>query len=103
MRTKITVLSLFVTLFIVAGFLASCGKEAPAPNAPQGTTSSPAENGQVIMNNSCSPCHNVDEFKNTKKTRDQWNKTLNDMIAKGAQVSTSEKPGLLDYLSKTYK
>ncbi len=104
MQTNIT-LSLIVTLIIVTGFLTSCQSTPPTPKAPPTEASAPPPtgDGETILNNGCTACHNLDRVKRAKKTRDQWQKTVVNMINKGAEVSEAEQPVLLDYLANSYK
>jgi cytochrome c5 len=77
-----------------------------AAQAPSGTAtvtpSTGASDGQALMNERCTKCHNLDRVKNAKKTADEWKKTVTRMISNGAKLTSDEQIVLLDYLAKTY-
>ncbi|NJD03855.1 MAG: hypothetical protein FIA99_14930 [Ruminiclostridium sp.] len=108
---KLTVLALLAVLVSLG--LSACGTSATTPST-SGTTTvvttteaatiiSNATDGESILKSSCTKCHDLDKIKDAKKTRDEWQTTIKDMIEAGAKVSDEQKPILLDYLAKNYK
>ncbi len=61
------------------------------------------ERGTDILEARCSGCHSVDKSKSQKKTREQWETLVTQMIKIGAELTPKEKKILVDYLSETYK
>jgi transposase-like protein len=51
----------------------------------------------------CASCHNLDRTTKAKKTADQWQQTVTQMVNKGAKLSAEEQSVLIEYLAKTYK
>jgi len=66
-----------------------------APVFPQAT-----QDGQVLMNKRCTPCHMNASFEQLDKTLAEWEETLLLMEAMGLQLSQDEKELLLEYLSE---
>ena len=62
------------------------------PAAPQD------EPGERLINQRCTSCHDVRRIQVQAMDKDEWTTTINNMIAKGANVSNDELPVLLDYL-----
>ncbi len=50
----------------------------------------------------CKDCHGPESVLAHLKTRDEWNKTLDEMAANGAQGSDREWTDILDYLAKHF-
>lgn len=50
----------------------------------------------------CKECHGPESVLAHLKTRDEWNKTLDEMAANGAQGSDQEWTDILEYLVKHY-
>ena len=50
----------------------------------------------------CKDCHGPESVLAHLKTRDEWNKTLDEMAANGAQGSDQEWTDILEYLVKHY-
>ena len=59
-------------------------------------------NGMILLDTRCSICHSSDRPKEAKKTREEWEQTVNRMINKGAKLTDDEKAVLLNYLAKMY-
>lgn len=58
---------------------------------------------KALFEAKCGVCHSVDRPKGKKKTREDWEKTVNRMIKNnGARVSDDEAKAIIDYLSKNY-
>lgn len=89
-------------------FSVACGTKksaatatAPAAAAPQNGASS--LDGKQLLQERCSVCHTIDRVTSKKETSAGWTKTVDKMIAKGAQLNADERAALIDYLAKTYK
>ncbi|MGB9585823.1 MAG: hypothetical protein ACPL3P_05920 [Anaerolineales bacterium] len=88
-------------------FLASCQSNSttPAsttnpPSSAQGNNS--ASSGAALLQERCTVCHSLDRITNEKNSRAQWERIVDRMIQKGAQLNDSEKATLLDYLAQNY-
>ncbi len=94
-----------VCLILMAGLSAcSAGCSQPTQAPPSATPSpTPTPEGAALLESRCTLCHSSDRPKRAKKTRKEWEETVNRMIENGAQLTDSEKKVLVDYLAKTYK
>lgn len=61
-----------------------------------------ALNGEDLMESRCAVCHGSDKVKQARKTHEQWEKTVNRMVSKGAKLNEAETKVLVDFLSETY-
>lgn len=77
--------------------LAACGGRSEEPG-----TVEPEQTAEVeaMFQESCATCHGLDTVTSQKKTRDEWEQTVDRMIQKGAEVM--DKQALLDYLAANY-
>jgi cytochrome c5 len=88
-------LALAAVLF--AGTLAASLQAAPAaPGAP--AAQAEGDRGERLMNASCQGCHELRVLQVQAKNTEEWTKTIDDMIAKGAKVAKEDIPVLVDYL-----
>ena len=56
------------------------------------------DRGERVMNASCLACHDVRRIQVQAMDAEQWTKTVNSMVEKGAMVTGDDLPVLVDYL-----
>jgi competence ComEA-like helix-hairpin-helix protein len=66
--------------------------------AQEGGTSLPAGEGKALVESSCATCHELSKVTHTRQTKIGWQQTIQDMIARGAQVSDDDVPVIATYL-----
>jgi cytochrome c5 len=82
-------------LAFVVAVAATPGAEPAAPRAQAGD----AEKGERLMNASCQGCHEVRVIQVQAKTPEEWAKTVDAEIARGAKVAKEDIPALVEYLA----
>ena len=82
-------------LILLAFLFASCSPASPA--------SSPDAEGITLLETRCTVCHNLSVIENEKGTAEEWQRTVERMIQKGAKLSADEAAILVQYLAETYK
>ncbi len=87
------IVSLLMIIILTGTLLAACGS---------GSTPAPLD-GQTLMNERCSVCHDLSRVTSAHHTAAEWKVTVDRMIARGAQLTPAEEQVLLDYLSANYK
>jgi len=60
------------------------------------------DRGERVMNASCLACHDVRRIQVQAMDAEQWAKTVDTMVGKGAKVSADDLPLLVDYLVQHY-
>ena len=85
--------ALLFTLTMVATLRAA----PPAPPAPLAQAGD-AERGERLMNASCQGCHAVRLIQVQAKNAEEWAKTVDAEIARGAKVAKEDVPVLVEYL-----
>ncbi len=107
MNKRITSFIGILLLALVAGtFLAACGQSSPASSTSTAVPSSGGTgntlDGQTLLQQRCTVCHDLSRVTSAHKTADQWRTTVEQMVSKGAQLNAQEQQTLVDYLAQTY-
>jgi hypothetical protein len=58
--------------------------------------------GESLLQDRCTVCHTLSRVKTAGKSMDEWTRTVDRMIAMGANLDSEERGVLLDYLEATY-
>ena len=62
----------------------------------------PPGEGRDLVLTSCATCHNVKVVVHARKGRDEWTKTIGDMIQRGAPIFAEEIAPITAYLSASF-
>src|SRR5207249_4910443 len=81
---------------------ASPQPQAPGPSSQSTRSPFPDGPGRDALFKVCKDCHGPESVLAHLKTRDEWNKTLDEMAANGAQGSDREWTDILEYLAKHF-
>lgn len=87
-------LAVVVLVGLMVTAMVACGGAAP--------TEEMVADGETLLQERCTECHPLDRVTSASMTRDGWEANVEDMIAKGAQLTDAEKEVLVDYLAETY-
>lgn len=71
------------------------------PPAASGTQL-PDGAGKPILQKSCNSCHTLTIITSKRATPDEWAKTVNEMVNRGADLSDDEMAQLIAYLSANF-
>ena len=82
-------------LVFVVALMTTLRAEPAAPRAQAGD----AERGERLMNASCQGCHAVRVIQVQAKSPEEWAKTVDAEIARGAKVAKEDIPVLVEYLA----
>jgi len=74
------------------GYASPASAQAALPDGP----------GKEQLVKICGQCHEPQRAASIRLTRDGWEATIGDMIARGAKGSDEDFQAILDYLSKNY-
>jgi len=58
--------------------------------------------GKDLVMNVCTVCHELTRITSKKKTKDEWNDTVDKMAARGAKASDEEFDAIVNYLAKHF-
>src|SRR4029453_9267609 len=58
--------------------------------------------GMDILRTKCRVCHMPDRVKQKGRDKDAWDALVHNMMNRGAEISDTELPILIDYLSKNW-
>ena len=72
---------------------------AAVPAAAVQAAASQPKSGETIMNASCQGCHDLRVIQTQAKDAAGWTKTIENMLAQGAEVAKDDIPVLVNYLT----
>jgi len=58
--------------------------------------------GKELVMNVCSQCHDLARITSQKRTKAEWNDTVDKMAARGAKASDEEFETIVTYLTKNF-
>jgi mono/diheme cytochrome c family protein len=100
-RSLYVALSAVVLLALLGLVLSACGGSSQAP-----ATSAPPQSGTIdaaaLLQDRCGACHSAGAVTREKMDTAGWERTVNQMIQRGAQLSDAEKAALVQYLAANY-
>jgi hypothetical protein len=73
-----------------------------ALSADQWTDMLPKGDGQQETKELCGGCHNLQKVVQSRKTPQEWERSVNDMLARGAQIFPDEAEKITKYLSASF-
>ena len=76
-----------------------CAGMAPPVSAQAGLPDGPGKDQMIKV---CGVCHEPQRAASIRLTREGWESTIGDMIARGAKGSDEEFQAILDYLAKNF-
>ena len=62
----------------------------------------PEGEGKEVTMELCGTCHNLQKTVVSKKTSQEWERTVYDMIRRGAQIFPDEAEQIIKYLAKSF-
>ena len=62
----------------------------------------PEGQGKDKLMAACTACHGLDQVTSQRRPSAQWASTVDQMIARGAQVTDEDYPVVVEYLSKNF-
>ncbi|MDY7040690.1 MAG: hypothetical protein SVX38_07495 [Chloroflexota bacterium] len=107
----LTVFTMVFLLLLLASLFTACGGTAVPTKAPEETaaptteseeTAPPAFDGQALLQERCTTCHDLATVEQAKQTEDEWKATVENMVARGAQLNEEEQKLLIEYLAEMY-
>jgi hypothetical protein len=91
-RLKATSITILILILLMGLFASACN----------GSGNEGEIVGENLLDDRCTECHTLSRVKSAQKTREQWERTIDRMMALGAELNPDERSMLLDYLETTY-
>ncbi len=64
--------------------------------------SMPVGEGRAVVSGVCAGCHSLDRVLTLSQNREEWERTVQDMVAWGAQIFPEEQAVIVSYLAEHY-
>jgi cytochrome c5 len=90
-----------LALALVSAVIAGSGGTL-AQSAPTTKASNQDPPGKALFETVCSNCHELNVTTDQRKSRADWQATVDKMIAHGAPMTSDQAAQITDYLAKTY-
>jgi cytochrome c5 len=87
-------------LLVLSTAVAS-SRSLAAPASPPPATNAAAP-GKAVFEDQCGTCHDLAVSTDLRKSRDEWQATVNRMLTSGASLTDDEVAKVVDYLTKNY-
>ncbi len=91
-KIKVTVAVMIVGSFLMGPVLA---QQPSVASMPEGE-------GKQLVANVCAGCHSLETVLTQRRSREDWNSTVANMISRGAQIFTDETATIVSYLAEHY-
>ncbi len=70
---------------------------------PEAEMNSPADgNGEELMRTLCASCHSLERAVPGGRSRDEWERTVQDMVSRGARILSADAETIINYLAERY-
>ena len=70
---------------------------------PEANVNSPAAgNGEELVRTLCASCHSLERAVPGGRTREEWERTVQDMVSRGAQILSADAETIINYLAEQY-
>ena len=70
--------------------------------APMRAQDLPDGDGKDLVMNVCTQCHDLARIVSKKKTKEEWNDTVDKMAGRGAKASDAEFDTIVTYLTRHF-
>ena len=91
--TKVWVALMVIAMVLILGACGGGGESA----SPE-----PEINAKALVEDRCTQCHGLSTITDAKKTPEQWEMTVSNMVQKGARLNDAEQAAVVAYLAETY-
>ncbi len=82
-------------LFLPVVCLLAAADDQEARNLPDGA-------GKEVVVKVCLSCHGAGNFRQMRKTKDEWDDQVGDMIDKGAEATDEQTAAIVAYLTQNF-
>ena len=89
-----------VSIIFLVMMVVSCAPEEVS--TPEATTEIEAPAGKAIVETVCTGCHSLNKITTASYDKDGWQKTVERMISKGAELDNNQKELVIDYLASAF-
>lgn len=98
MKTRLVLMMTIMALMLTIGLIACSGAKQEA--APAAAPS--ALDGEALVQERCTQCHDLGRVESATKTRDEWKANVERMVALGAQLDEAEQEAAIGYLAEAH-
>ncbi len=97
MKNKVFLFLLLCAIFIL---LAACS--SGTPTATNSSSASTSGQGATLVQERCTVCHDISRVEGSRFSATGWKTVVDQMIAKGAQLTPDEETVVVQWLAANY-
>ncbi len=104
-RRILAVFAMMLLVLLLGSLLAACGgaeDEMAVPTAEQEEAAPVTLDGKSLLEERCTPCHDLGRVERAKKAEEEWKATVERMVGKGAQLNQEEQALVIQHLAEAY-
>ena len=104
-RRILAVFAMMLLVLLLGSLLAACGRaedETAVPTAEQEEAAPVTLDGKSLLEERCTPCHDLGRVEGAKKAEEEWKATVERMVGKGAQLNQEEQALVIQHLAEAY-
>ena len=103
-RRILAVFAMMLLVVLLGSLLAACGaKDETAVPTPEQEEAAPVTlDGKSLLEERCTPCHDLGRVEGAKKAEEEWKATVERMLGKGAQLNQEEQALVIQHLAEAY-
>jgi hypothetical protein len=97
--------SLIVLTLVFAAIVSAACSSSPAAQPtqpPAAATSGTSLDGRTLTAERCVGCHSLAKAESERGSTTQWQRVVQDMVRRGAQLTAEEQAAVVAYLAENY-
>jgi len=95
-----TLLSIGIFCIAVLVFAVACSSGTAASTVAPAMTAS--QEGATLVSERCTACHSISRVESSRLSAAEWGALVDQMIARGAQLTPAEKTVVVSYLAANF-
>jgi hypothetical protein len=93
-------ISLGLVLLTLVLFISACSSSTPSSTTAPASTAS--QEGATLVQERCTACHTLSRVEGIRLSASDWGIVVDQMIARGAQLTPDEKTIVVNYLAANF-
>jgi Quinohemoprotein amine dehydrogenase A, alpha subunit, haem binding len=95
-----TLLSIGILCITILVFAVACSSGTPTSTVAPAVTAS--QEGATLVSERCTVCHSLSRVESLRLSAADWSTVVDQMIARGAQLTPAEKTVIVNYLAANF-
>ncbi|NJD59761.1 MAG: hypothetical protein C3F13_01050 [Anaerolineales bacterium] len=93
---------MFIGIVLVAIMVIVSACSSSTINSTSAPASTSSQEGATLVQERCSVCHPLSRVESMRLTATEWSALVDQMVARGANLTSEEKTTVVNYLAANY-